>query len=170
MDPQNPKATSPATFSNQSADRYLLARVDWMFFGSLTFRQERLPERVRLRMFFALLRRIAQREKTFFPRLIWALRQESGPGGRKHFHFLLTGLPRHAITAATCSFMSKEWEHVGGGMSRIALYNPALDGVGYVVKCLWKAQATPGFESAKFGSNSELMLSDSFWAKLKTCH
>ena len=35
---------------------YTLQRVHWQFFGTLTFKSARLPERVRLSMFFALVR------------------------------------------------------------------------------------------------------------------
>jgi len=38
-----------------------LARIGWQFFGTLTFKQERLPERVRAGMWFAFARVTAGR-------------------------------------------------------------------------------------------------------------
>ena len=151
-----------------SAEVFLLSQMRWQIFGSLTFRQERLPERVRLSMYFAMLRKVARQHNVFFSRLIWALRQEGdGKLQHKHIHFLLSGLPRHAVTPATCSLMSQKWERIGGGMARIAPYNHALNGVEYILKRRGEIQTLGGFESAKFGSNPDLMLSDSLWKLLK---
>ena len=35
---------------------HILSKIDWQFFGTLTFKSERLPERVRLALYYALLR------------------------------------------------------------------------------------------------------------------
>ncbi len=39
----------------ESDDVYVLLKLRWQFFGSLMFRTERLSERVRISMFFALM-------------------------------------------------------------------------------------------------------------------
>ena len=39
-----------------SPELQVLERIAWQFFATLTFKSERLPERVRLSLFFALLR------------------------------------------------------------------------------------------------------------------
>jgi hypothetical protein len=121
-------------------------------------------------MWFALLRQTARQHGVYLPRLIWVLRQEGGKLDRRHFHFLLTGLPKHAITAATSNLLAKRWEHVGGGMARIAPYDHARDGIGYILKCLGKNETSGIFESANSSSNGELTLSDSLWAMLKARH
>jgi hypothetical protein len=158
---------SPRSFNNAStsADRFLLSQIDWQFIGSLTFRQERLPERIRISMFFSMLRKLARREHLFFPRLIWLLRLEASPSGRLHFHFLLTGLTERAISTFTCNYLQKEWEKNGGGMARVAIFDPALDGVDYVVK---PDGPFSGCESYKFRGPSRLMPSRRLLEKLKS--
>jgi hypothetical protein len=55
-------------------------------------------QRVRLTMFFALVRSLCRWHKVPFRKCVWALRQEPGEiGGRLHFHFLLAGLPSYAV-------------------------------------------------------------------------
>jgi len=146
-----------------TAHHWVLQQVRWQIFGTLTFKQARLPERFRLSMFFAMLRKLADRLHVYFPNLVWALRQEGdGQASHRHFHFLIAGLPRHAATNRTCSFLSDQWQRLGGGMARIALYDPTLGGVAYILKYSGKAIQMGGIESAKFGPrNCELMLSHS---------
>ncbi len=154
----------------ETPELHLLTQVRWQFFGTLTFKQERLPERVRLSMYFAILRKAAAEFGVYFPRLPWCLRQENGEQfGRRHFHFFLAGLPRHAVNRTTCFFLMAQWEQIGGGMARVKEYDPMLNGVGYVLKCLGYGP-DPGdlYESAKFGGRQcELMLSDGAWAILQ---
>jgi hypothetical protein len=62
-----------------------------------------------------------------------------------------------------------QWERIGGGMARVEEFDPTLNGVGYVLKCLGYS-SDPGdiYESAKFGGRQcELMLSDGAWAILR---
>jgi hypothetical protein len=78
----------------ETALTYTLQKVHWQFFGTLTFKSEKLPERIRLGMYFALIRRVCRWQKVPWRKCLWALRQESGEiTGRLHFHFLLAGLP-----------------------------------------------------------------------------
>jgi hypothetical protein len=59
--------------TTESPDLWLLCGVRWQFFGSLTFKQEK--------------------QHLYFPRLAWCRREELGELlGRRHYHFLLTGL------------------------------------------------------------------------------
>jgi hypothetical protein len=44
---------------------HILCGERWQFFGTLTFKQERLPERVRQTMFNAALRQLAQKHCAF---------------------------------------------------------------------------------------------------------
>jgi hypothetical protein len=77
----------------ETALTYTLQRVHWQFFGSLTFKSAKLPERVRVTMFFALVRCLCRWHKVPFRKCVWVLRQESGEiSGRLHFHFLIAGL------------------------------------------------------------------------------
>ena len=151
----------------ESAGIYVLSKLHWQFFGSLTFKSERLPERLRISMFFALLRKTAKDFRLHFPRLPWCLRQERGEiGGRRHFHFLLTGLPPNAASVKTCMTLKTRWEQLGGGFARVSEFNPQLNGVDYLTKCLGHESLSGGdcYESAKFGFRScDLMLSKAVW-------
>jgi hypothetical protein len=148
----------------ESADVYTLAKLRWQFFGSLTFRTERLPERIRMSMCFALMRKVAKDFGTYFPNLPWCLRLERGEiGGRLHNHFLLGGLPASAGSSATCFAMMRTWEKLRGGHPRIRVFDPRLGGVDYVAECLGYDGAD-SYESAKFGSaGRELFYSRAVW-------
>ena len=149
---------------------YQLCQVKWQFFGTLTFRSGRLPERVRLRMYFALMRKVCKQFRIHFKRSVWCLRLEQGEMlGRWHFHFLLTGLPRQNVTRSTYFFIMKTWEKSKGGHARVRLFDPSLSGVGYTVKCLGLSDPADVYESAKFGHEaSQLMLSDGLQEVLKS--
>lgn len=78
---------------------YALSLVDWQFFASFTFKSERLNDAVRIKMFFALMRKQAANFGVHFQRTIWCLRRERGEStGRLHQHALIAGFPRHAAT------------------------------------------------------------------------
>jgi hypothetical protein len=71
---------------------HVLDKITWQIFATLTFKSERLPERVRLSLFFALLREFCVQFDLKFPYLLWRLRQEQGETlGRRHFRCLLAG-------------------------------------------------------------------------------
>jgi len=165
----------------ETPEAFHLERIGWQLFGTLTFKSERLPERVRLAMWFALARQTGKRLAVKFPRLLWCLRQEEGEiGGRRHFHCLLAGLP----TAQLCPSLNFElmalWQSLGGGWARVMRYRDDLDGVGYVLKGLgYASQSEQNYEMRKFGSESQhntraarsagychLILSNSTWRKL----
>ena len=147
----------------EKPDVHLLMGINWQLFGSLTFKQERLPERVRLSMFFAFARTLCKWHRVYFPELVWCLRQEFGEiGGRRHFHCLIAGLPRHVVHVPTCMALKALWEQVGGGMARISEFDPTLNGEGYLLKCLGvPSDLGDLYESTKFGGDCELMLSKS---------
>ncbi len=150
----------------EKPDVFILPLIDWQFFCHLTFKQERLPERVRLSMFFAWARTICGWHRVHFKRLVCCLRQERGePLGRRHFHSLVSGSPRHVIHEDTCFAMKNEWEKLGGGMARVNPYDPTLNGEGYILKCLG-VTSDPGdvYESSKFGSGAaEVICSESVY-------
>ena len=150
----------------ETALTYTLQRVHWQFFGTLTFKSARLPERVRLAMFFALVRCVCRWHKVPFRKCVWALRQESGEiSGRLHFHFLIAGLPLYAVQDATAMSIKAQWEKLGGGMARVREYDSRKQGLEYTLKCL---NVTNGganlYEVGKFShSADEVMLSNSIW-------
>ena len=114
---------------------YALSLIEWQLFATLTFKSEKLSEAVRIKMFFALMRRQADNFGVHFSKTIWCLRTERGEAtARIHHHALIAGFPQHALTRATCFSFMKIWEQLGGGMARVTLYSPRLDGVGYLLK------------------------------------
>jgi len=149
----------------ESALTYTLQKVPWQFFGTLTFRSARVPERKRITKWFALARKIARWHKVNFPKLVWALRMESGEiSGRLHYHFLLANLPLYAVQRGTCFSLMAQWEKLGGGMARVREYDSTLGGLDYFLKCLHIDPGANAYEVGKFsGSVDGLLLSDSMW-------
>lgn len=158
--------------SPASANHWLLEQVEWQVFGTLTFKQARLLERIHIGIFFAMLRKLAERLNTYYPRLVWALRPEGdGKLIHRHFHFLISGLPKHATPAPTCSFIADQWQRHGGGMARVAPYDRTLDGVKYILKDLERVAQSCAAASANSGrQNCEPMLSHSLLRMLKARH
>src|SRR6267143_1652956 len=126
----------------ESADSYVLSKIQWQIFGSLTFKTPNCPEDRRLKRFFGLIRSTVKDFDVFFPQVPWCLRLERGPiGGGLHNHFLLAGLPDDALCTSTCATMMQRWkERFGGSESKIQLFEPSLGGLDYVTK-------SPGYNS-----------------------
>ncbi len=150
---------------------YALSLIEWQLFASLTYKSEKLTDTVRIKMFFALLRRQADNFGVHFPQTIWCLRTERGEAtGRIHHHALIAGFPQHALTTATCFSFMKIWEQLGGGMARVSLYSPLLDGVSYILKGCEAEYARVGgdyYETRKFGGNCDVMLSKSIFSVIE---
>ncbi len=153
----------------QTPEAYQIGRIGWQLFGTLTFKSERLPERVRLAMWFAYARQTGKRLGVKFHRLLWCLRQEQGEiGGRRHFHYLMAELPHEQLCPALNFELMALWQSLGGGWARVARYRNDLDGVGYVLKGLgYASEAEQHYEMRKFGSQRcHLILSNSVWRTL----
>ena len=147
----------------------VLSRIEWELFATLTFKSERLPERVRLSLFFALLREFCAEFDLRFRYLLWCLRQERGEvSGRRHFHLLLAGVRGTLVNQTTCFWLMDKWEKLGGGMARIHVFDSRLNAGSYILKrCGFSRNAVDlgdAYESAKFASKAcELMLADRVW-------
>jgi hypothetical protein len=150
---------------------YALSLIEWQFFASLTFKSEKLTEAVRIKMFFALMRRQADNFGVHFPKTIWCLRTERGEAtARIHHHALIAGFPQHAQTKDTCFAFMKIWEQLGGGMARVTLYSSSLDGVGYILKNGEAELQRAGgdfYETRKFGGRCDVMLSKSIFSVIE---
>ena len=146
---------------------YALSLIEWQLFATLTFKSEKVADLVRIKMFFALMREQADHFGVHFKETIWCLRREDGElTGRGHLHALIAGFPEHALTTATCFSFMRIWEGLNGGMARVSLYSPLLDGVGYVLKGGEAEYARAGgdyYEARKFGGNCDVMLSKSIF-------
>jgi hypothetical protein len=152
----------------ETPEIHVLNRINWQFFGTLTFKSERLPERVRLQMFFAYLRQFCRQFGLKFPKLLWCLRQEQGElTGRRHFHYLIAGAPASLAYLTTCFWLQDKWEKLGGGMARVHVFDPRLNAGAYILKHRGLDDASLGgdaYESAKFsGKACELLLADRLW-------
>jgi hypothetical protein len=155
----------------ETSESYVVGLFDWQFFGTLTFKSERLPEAIRISLYFALLRQFCRRFRMKFPYLLWVLRQEEGDAwGRRHFHFLLAGVHESLVTQATCSWLTNEWIKLGGGIADIDVFDRRLNARSYILKRsgLYKGIPFDDRESAKFGSKAcELMFAKRIWKVAK---
>ena len=146
---------------------HVLNRFAWQFFGTLTFKSERLPERVRIGLYFALLREFCAEFGMKFAHLLWCLRQEQGEiFGRRHFHFLVAGVRDSLVNPTTCFWLMDKWEKLGGGMARVHVFDSRLNAGSYILKRSGFDERIGGdaYESAKFSSKAcELMLADRVW-------
>lgn len=167
---------------------HVMSKVEWQFFGTLTFKKERMPTASRFTLWFALARTLAKWYGVYFPNLLWVLRTEQGEvTGRTHFHCLIGGLPGTAVRDAkvirradgtwdvnnpTCHALEAKWGSLGlherdpqKRISRFSLYAARLNGAGYICKCLGveTSRLTKDiYETGKFDwGDNELTLSDS---------
>ena len=167
---------------------HAMSRVNWQFFGTLTFKKERMPTAVRIKLWFALARALAKWYGVRFPNLLWVLRTEQGEvTGRAHFHCLIGGLPETAVRDAkvikrengtwdvnnpTCHALQAKWGRLGlhaddpqNRIARFSLYDARLNGAGYLCKCLGvdDSRLTKDiYETGKFDwGDNQLTLSDS---------
>jgi hypothetical protein len=150
---------------------YALSLIEWQLFASLTFKSVNLADAVRIKMFFALMRKQADNFGVHFKQTIWCLRIEAGEAtGRLHLHALIAGFPKHALTTATCFSFMRIWEGLNGGMARVTVYSPLLDGVGYVLKggeAEYQRAGGDYYETRKFGGRCDVMLSKSIFSVIE---
>lgn len=146
-------------------DKYTVARIEWQFFGTLTFKQERLPDRVRASMLFAFLRTCAGYYRVHFKKTLWCGRMEAGEmAARLHYHVLMAGFPPHAVQTRTCFAFMEAWRKVHGGHPQVRVFNPNLDGVDYVLKGAGEAVLRyegNDYELTKFGTADKVTFSES---------
>jgi len=57
---------------------FALSLIEWQLFATLTFKSDALADAVRLKMFFALMRKQADNFGVHFKENIWCLRREDG--------------------------------------------------------------------------------------------
>ena len=135
-----------------------LARINWDFFTTHTFKNPLPRESVRKAMFWRWCRDVSKISGVPYKDLLMALRGELGEiGGRPHFHSLLGGV-------TTCNMMSlrsqlmRSWKIISGNADGdFRLYDRSLAGADYVCKCL----GANSYEINKFSIAEETTLSDS---------
>lgn len=142
-----------------NAVSFNLAKIDWDFFGTLTFRK--VPNRaLRKKCIFHYLRSVARAygSRDWKWDLQWAVRHEFGEmTHRPHFHFLLKMKTDHTWSNATAAAHHLEWiwqEEVAGsaGFADVRTYDPSLSGAEYIMKADqgWFTSAANQYEMTKF--------------------
>jgi hypothetical protein len=113
-------------------EAYALRRIPWQIFATLTFIKQS-PFRCRRSKMRGWLREVADLSGTYFPRLLFFYRFETGKNGKHfHYHVALGGLVWRPIGfTKRCDCI---WKEFGGGFTRIETYDPERDGVGYILK------------------------------------
>lgn len=166
----------------------VLARIPWDLFCTFTFMRENMPEGLRRKYYFSFLRLLSGDVAVHFKRLLWMLRPENGEStGRRHYHALISGIPKHVLTKRLCLVLMSQWEHqkplvlrkaVDGnfrmlsllcGMARIRIYEPGMDGLDYVIPEDWEVAAVlrkdrhgaNAYEANKFGGVQTVEFSES---------
>lgn len=144
---------------------WILKAVEWQFFCTFTFSGS-IPSMTRQKkMIFALLREFAGWHSVPFKRLLWVIRWENGEEtGRLHMHALIGGIPVRRATVKTCFALMRRWESMTKGISRVRLYDPALDGGNYVLKPAIvhdNRVAMNTYETRKFSDTSDLLVAES---------
>lgn len=95
--------------------------------------------------------------------LRFVLREEFGEEtNRLHWHALVSGLKPSFVRSTTCLLSMGYWMGMGGGMTRIRVYDDAQDGSSYVTKGLegveWNTEGANRYEVGKFNDDDTLML------------
>lgn len=136
-----------------------LARIDWQFFTTHTFKNPMPRQQTRFGMFYRWKREVSKISGVPQNRLLVALRAEVGEkGGRPHFHCLLGGVNSANIMALR-SQMFRAWLTIAGGADGdFRVYDRSLAGADYICKCLTGANA---YELNKFNIADETTLSES---------
>ena len=151
-------------------EAYRIRRLHWQLFATLTLRKP-LCRRCSLPLVFSWLRALSKMHQMQFGRLLWILRLEYGAkAGLPHYHLCIAGIPWASLDDRLCRPLESGWRTCGGGLSQVRLYDPARDGVGYILKVpyipqdlLLCGESTSGIG----GTDCEPMLSDSLIQAVK---
>ncbi len=149
-----------------------IQRTEWQFFVTCTYKNSRtMSAKCRHAMQFQWLRRLAAMDKgerrggAALRDLRFLIREEFGEAtNRLHWHALVSGLKPSLVRSTTCLFMMGYWEGIGGGMSRVRVFDAAQDGTSYMIKGLeatgndWTTQGANRYEIGKFNAGDSLML------------
>jgi hypothetical protein len=147
--------------------------VNWQYFCSFSFKNEKQCARFGPQMFAALMRTQARSFGVHFSELLWCLRHERGEStGRWHQHAVIAGLPPSA-GPRNCLALMSQWESLGGGMARVSQYNASLDGLDYILKGSGLTESMAArwagdyHELSKFGGSCDVTLSESVCRHLR---
>ena len=145
---------------------YTLARIDWQFFTTHTYKNPMPRLSVQYDIYYRWLYQVSKVSKVPYGRILMALRGENGErGGRHHFHSLLGGV-------ATCNIMTlrsqmmRLWKITSGNADGdFRIYDRSLAGAEYVCKALTGANE---YELNKYSLAEETTLSKSVFRVVRT--
>jgi hypothetical protein len=144
---------------------YTLARIDWQFFTTHTFKNPLPRQETRRSMFFRWAREVSKVSGVPYGRLLIALRCERGEvGGRPHQHALIGGVAGCNIMTLR-SQMFRSWKIISGNANAdFRPYDRSLAGADYLCKCL----GANAYEVNKFSLAEEMTLSESVFRVVRT--
>jgi hypothetical protein len=130
------KKEKPILLVDAMPEAFALRRIAWQLFATLTFRSRPRRSSQSKIMVFSWLRGVAGCCRIHFKRnLLWLARCELGRlTGNGHYHLCLAGLPVEFVKPEDLRAYKSLWWQGGGGFAKIESYNPARDGVGYILK------------------------------------
>jgi len=137
---------------------YTLARINWDYFITLTFKNPVPRPPIAYGMAWRFCREASAISDTPYKNLLLALRGEEGEkNGRFHFHLLIAGTnTRNRITLQ--HQLEHAWRVVSGNaISDVRQYNRSLGGAEYVAKCL----GANDYEIGKYSLANTVTLSHS---------
>ncbi len=156
---------------NTEPEAFALGKVHWQLFVTLTFVNPPTTHSESVGRVFAWLRKVARQCHVHFRRLLWVLRFEIGlTSGHGHYHLCIAGIPRASLCSRVCRGLEAAWWRTCGGLSEVALYDPARDGVGYILKLPPSPRGLPlecASSSGLGGNDCEPMLSKSLFPALR---
>ena len=144
---------------------YTLARIDWQFFTTHTYKNPLPRQETRLSMFYQWAREVSKISGVPYGRLLIALRCERGEiGGRPHQHALIGGVASGNIMTLR-SQMFRSWKIISGNADAdFRSYDRSLAGADYICKCL----GANAYEVNKFSLAEETTLSESVFRVVRT--
>jgi hypothetical protein len=144
---------------------YTLARIDWGFFTTHTYKNPLPRQETRRAMYFRWAQEVSKISGVPYGRLLIALRCEHGEiGGRPHLHSLLGGVASCNIMTLR-SQMFRAWKIIAGNADAdFRVYDRLLAGADYICKCL----GANAYEVNKFSLAEETTLSESVFRVVRT--
>jgi len=144
---------------------YTLARIDWDFFTTHTYKNPLPRPDVRAAMVWRWCQDVSKVSGVPYKNLLIALRREQGEiGGRPHEHCLIGGLTSCNMMTVR-SQMMRSWKIISGNaFADFRLYDRSLAGADYICKCL----GANAYEVNKFSLAEETTLSDSVFRVVRT--
>lgn len=166
-----PLLVLPRSDMVNAPELFVLRRIDWQFFCTLTFSDQRADgvpvdwRRVeKLGPAFAFVREVAKLSGCHFRQLLWCVRSERGElNGRLHYHLLLGGVPSRRADSRHAGVLKTLWfRTLGFGHADVRTWD-GRDAVAYISDSAssWTYNGANAYELGKYGTTERIVLSDS---------